>query len=61
MILYIFLLECVYITGIVNSLPQIADVLSGLYPDNSGKTLAPTSYDLADVAEAPDSSFLLSG
>lgn len=61
MAIYIFLLECLIITTIVNSLPQIDHVSGSLYLDNPGNTLAQTSDNPIDNAQAFDGSFVLSG
>lgn len=61
MIIRISLLELLFMTTIVNSLPQLADVSASLYSDNSGKLLAMSSENPADVAPSPDTSYFLSG
>lgn len=63
MIIYILLLECLFTTTIVNSLPQITDFSDNLYLDNPGEKLALTSDNPTDVAQASDtdSPLILSG
>lgn len=61
MIVYIFLLGCLFTTSIVNSFPQIADISDNLYSDNPEAKLALTSDNPTDVDQAFESSSILSG
>lgn len=61
MIIYSFLLECLFTTTLVNSLPQIADVSGSLYLDDPGNMFALMSDNPTDDAQAVDSSSTLSG
>lgn len=61
MIVHIILLEFLFTTAIVNSLPQSDNILGDLYSEDPGAKLALMSDSPTDVDQAFDRSFILSG
>ena len=61
MIIYSFLLECLFTMTLVNSLSQIADLSGSLHLDDPGNMFALMSDDPTDDDQTVDSSSTLSG